>query len=105
MTNYWKMRDFSLFSVPYAYVDHSSYMAKDLFFHNKVTVKYKGEMVREDSPYCVIFCKVLKKDAERFEEVLGKLKDKMLLGYRDYTDACSKIDKIIKEGAGEKPMQ
>jgi hypothetical protein len=62
-------------------------------------MRFKGEMVRENSPYCIIFCKVLKKDAERFEEALGKLEDKMLLlGYRDYPNACSEITNIIEEG-------
>lgn len=98
MKNYWRMRDFSLFSVPYAYVDHSSYLADQLFVQNKVTMKFKGEMARENSPYCIVFCKVLKKDAERFEEALGKLKDKMLLlGHRDYSDVCCEIEKIMDE--------
>lgn len=41
MKNYWKMSDFSIFSVPYAYVDHSSYLADHLFVQNKVTMKFK----------------------------------------------------------------
>lgn len=45
--NYWRMSDFSIFSVPYAYVDHSSYLADQLFVQNKVTMKLKGEMVRD----------------------------------------------------------
>ena len=45
MKNYWKMSDFSLFAVPYAYVDHSSYLADQLFVQNKITMKFKGEMV------------------------------------------------------------
>lgn len=99
MKNYWRMNDFSLFSVPYAYVDHSSYLADQLFMQNKVTVKFKGEMGREDSPYCIIFCKVLKRDAERFEEALERLKDKMLLlGHGDYQDVCDEIGKVIEEG-------
>lgn len=99
MKNYWRMSDFSIFSVPYAYVDHSSYLADRLFRQNKVAMKFKGEMVKDNSPYCVIFCKVLKKDAERFEEALGRLKDKMLLlGHRDYPDACSEVAKMIDEG-------
>jgi hypothetical protein len=103
MKNYWRMRNFSLFSVPYAYVDHSSYLADQLFVQNKVTMRFKGEMVREDSPYCIVFCKVLKKDVERFEEALGKLTDKLLLlGYRDYPNACSEIAKMIDEGMKER---
>ena len=99
MKNYWKMSDFSIFSVPYAYVDHSSYLADQLFVQNKVTMKFKGEMTKNGSPYCIVFCKVLKKDAERFEEAMGKLKDKMLLlGHKDYLEVCSEIAKMIEEG-------
>jgi hypothetical protein len=99
MKNYWRMRDFSLFSVPYAYVDHSSYLADQLFVQNKVTMRFKGKMAGEHSPYCIIFCKVLKKDVERFEEALGKLEDKMLLlGYKDYPNVCSEIANMIEEG-------
>ena len=99
MKNYWKMSDFSIFSVPYAYVDHSSYLADQLFVQNKVTMKFKGEMTKNGSPYCIVFCKVLKKDAERFEEAMGKLKDKMLLlGHKDYPEVCDDIAKMIEEG-------
>ena len=66
MKNYWRMSDFSIFSVPYAYVDHNSYLADRLFVQNKVTMKFKGEMRRKNSSYCIIFCKVLKCYVERF---------------------------------------
>lgn len=99
MKNYWRMKDFSIFSVPYAYVDHSSYQADQLFVQNKVRMKFTGEYAKAESPYRIVFCKVIKKDAERFEEVLGKLKSKMLLlGYRDYPDVCREITKMIEEG-------
>lgn len=98
MKNYWRMKDFSIFSVLYAYVDHSSYQADRLFVQNKVRVKFKGEYTKEESPYCIVLCKVRKKDAERFEEALDRLKSKMLLlGYRDYPDVCSEIAKMIEE--------
>lgn len=98
MKNYWRMKDFSIFSVLYAYVDHSSYQADRLFVQNKVRVKFKGEYTKEESSYCIILCKVRKKDAERFEEALDRLKRKMLLlGYRDYPDVCSEIAKMIEE--------
>lgn len=71
MKNYWRMSDFSIFSVPYAYVDHSSYLADQLFVQNMVTMKFKGEMAKDDSPYGIIFCKVLKKDVTKFEEAEG----------------------------------
>lgn len=99
MKNYWRMKDLAIFSAPYAYVDHSSYQADRLFVQNKVRIKYKGEYAKAESPYRIVLCKVQKRDAERFEEALEKLKNKMLLlGYRDYPDICSEIAKILEDG-------
>ena len=96
------MSDFSLFAVPYAYVDHSSYLADQLFVQNKITMKFKGEMVKEGSAYCIVFCKVLKRDVARFEEALERLKDKMLLlGHKDYPAACGEIAKMIEEAGAD----
>ena len=96
MKNYWKLEGFSLFAIPYVYVDHNSYLADSLFAQRKIAMKFKEEMARDGSSYCIIFCKVRKRDAPRFEEALGKLYDKMwLLGHRDYVQACNEIAKII----------
>ena len=53
MKNYWRMEDFSIFSVPYAYVDHGSYLADALFVQNKVRMKFKGECAKAESPMLV----------------------------------------------------
>ena len=79
-----------------------SYFADALFVQRKIVMKFKGEMARTDSPYYIIFCKVLKRDVQKFEDVLEKLKAKMLLlGYNDYVDVCDEIamllDKKVKE--------
>lgn len=96
MKNFWKLSGFSLFTIPYYYVDHKSYLADSLFVQRKIVMKYNGEMARPDSPYCIIFCKVLKRDAQKFEDALGKLKDKMLLlGHRDYVDVCNEVAMLI----------
>lgn len=59
--------------------------------------------MKDDSPYYIIFCKVWKEDVMQFEEVLGKLKDKMLLlGHNDYPMACDKIAKMMENGMKEK---
>lgn len=61
-------------------------------------MKFKGEMVKDGSAYCIVFCKVLKRDVARFEEALERLKDKMLLlGHKDYPAACGEIAKMIEE--------
>lgn len=82
-----------------SFLYHSAYLADRLLVQNKVRMKFKGELVREDSPYRVVFCKVRKGDAEKFEEAIGKLMDKMLLlGHRDYPEICRGIGKMIEEG-------
>lgn len=97
--NYWRMRAFSICSVSYAYVDHYSYLADQLFIQNQVNVKFKKEMVREDSPYRIVFCKIAKRDIVKFEEALDKLEDKMfLLGHTDYSQVCDEITKMIDDG-------
>lgn len=103
MNNFWKIKAFSLLNDSYAYVDHNSYLADQLFVQNKVKLKCSCEMVREDSPYRIIFCKVRKKDAERFEEALSRMENKMLLlGHRDYPEVCEKLTRIIDEGMKER---
>lgn len=97
--NYWRMRGINILTVPYAYVDHSSYLADSLFVQGKVRIKYQKEMIKENSSYCIIFCKVLKRDVQRFEEALEKLKDKMLLlGYKTYSEECDEIARTIEKG-------
>ena len=60
MKNFWKMDGFSLFTVPYAYVDHNSYFADSLFVQRKISMKFKSEMAKENSPYCIVFLQGIK---------------------------------------------
>ena len=96
--NFWKMDDLSIFTVPYAYVDHHSYLADNLFAQRKITMRFKAEYGKEGSPYVIIFCRVLKRDIGRFEEALEKLKNRMLLfGYRDYGNVCGSIARLFHD--------
>ena len=66
-------------------------------------MKFKSEMAKENSPYCIVFCKVLKKDTQRFEEAMEKLNDKMLLrGHGDYGVVCDEIAKLIDMATKER---
>ena len=102
MTNFWKLRDFRPFSVLYAYIDHEDYLADALFIQEQIPVRFPKEMVKKGEPYRVIFGRVRKKDCDRFEKVLEKLPDKMLLcGHTDYADFCNDIAKVIRDGLEE----
>ena len=106
MKNFWKLDGFSLFMIPYVYVDHHSYLADDLFIQRKIIMKFKEEMARIDSPYCIIFCKVLKRDVQKFEDALEKLKDKMFLfGHNDYVSVCNEIAMLIDRKMKERNIK
>ena len=81
----------------YIYVDCKNYLADDLFIKNKITVKFEGDFTKDDSDYIFVYCKVKKKDHDKFIKTLGELKNKMLImGYFDYELFCEKqINKIL----------
>lgn len=81
----------------YMYVDCKNYLADDLFIKNKITVKFEGDFTKDDSDYIFVYCKVKKKDHDKFIKTLGELKNKMLImGYSDYKSFCEKqINKIL----------
>mgnify|MGYP006914575442 FL=1 len=80
----------------YMYVD-CNYLADDLFIKNKITVKFEGDFTKDDSDYIFVYCKVKKKDHDKFIKTLGELKNKMLImGYSDYESFCEEqINKIL----------
>lgn len=81
----------------YMYVDCKNYLADDLFIKNKITVKFEGDFKKDNSYYIFVYCKVKKKDHDKFIKTLGELKNKMLImGYSDYESFCEKqINKIL----------
>lgn len=81
----------------YMYVDCKNYLADDLFIKNKITVKFEGDFTKDDSDYIFVYCKVKKKDHDKFIKTLGELKNKMLImGYSDYESFCEEqINKIL----------
>ena len=81
----------------YMYVDCKNYLADDLFIKNKITVNFKCDFTKDDSDYIFVYCKVKKKDHDKFIKTLGELKNKMLImGYSDYESFCEKqINKIL----------
>ena len=93
---YLKSSNFSKYR-RYMYVDCKNYLADDLFIKNKITVKFEGDFTKDDSDYIFVYCKVKKKDHDKFIKTLGELKNKMLIiGYSDYESFCEKqINKVL----------
>ena len=79
----------SLLYKHFCYIDVKEYLADALFAKYKVHVRFGSEYQKEGSDYVFIFCKVPKKEADKFEMALEELKRKMLLlGYQEYPEIC-----------------
>lgn len=90
MKNYIKLKQLSLFYNHFCYVDTDKYLADKLFINNKVKVHFNHEFKRGSNKYVLIFCKVNKKDTDRFLKSLEELPNKMLLmGNTDYEEFCN----------------
>ena len=95
--HFWNLRKVSLFYSYFAYVDMEEYYADSLFIKHEVKVRFMREYLNPDSPYIVIFCKVRKRDSQRFLDALAQLPNKMLLcGHLDYQSFCIELSKKMK---------
>lgn len=102
--NFWKMSGFSLHLDHYAYVDHKSYLADEIFAREGLRVKIDCRMAKSDSPYRVVFCSARKSDRIKFENAMERLKDHMLLcGHADYEEACGFLTEMINQAIRNLP--
>ena len=66
----------------------------------RVTVRFGNEFQHPDQPYVVIFCKVRKRDRDRFLSALSELNRKMILcGYPGYEEFCTSFIAKMNDGA------
>ena len=97
MKNYLMLKDFYLFSQKYVFVDVDELLYRRILREAGVRVKETWEYAKEDSGLMLIICKILKKDREKFEEAVGQIRNSaILMGYRDYDDACRMLQDIEK---------
>lgn len=90
--NYGLINRFSFKYDHFYFVDTTEYLADRIFIRRKINVKMGDEYGSDQSDYVIVFCKVRKKDRERFQEAMKELEQKMLiLGHRDYIDFCGRL--------------
>lgn len=100
MKNYLSLNRFSLLYDHYAIIDVPEYYADQLFIRHQVTVRFGNEYQHPDQPYVGIFCKVRKRDRNRFLSALSDLNRKMILcGYPGYQDFCASFIASMSSGA------
>ena len=104
MKNYLALAQCSLLYDHFAFVDVPEYYADQLFIRHQVTVRFGNEYQHPDHPYVIIFCKVRKRDRDRFLAALSDLNRKMLLcGYPGYEEFCASF--IAKMNGGAKALR
>lgn len=93
--NYINLKKPSFWYEHFCFIDVKDYLADALFAKYKVHVRFGAEYNKEGSDYAFIFCKVPKKEADKFREALEELKWKMmLLGHPDYPEICDMFFKL-----------
>ena len=96
--NFLRLDNWAILSVSYMYIDHQNYQADAIFKQDGIHIHFGKEFVQKNSKYCIVLCKVRRKDSEKFEKALEKLANKMLLlGYADYPNACSDIMELLNQ--------
>lgn len=100
MKNYLTLERFSMLYDHYAFIDVPEYYADQLFIQHQVTVRFGKEFQHSDHPYVVIFCKVRKRDRDKFLSALSELNRKMILcGYPGYEEFCASFITKMNDGA------
>lgn len=96
---YLHLERFSLLYSHYAILDTSDYYADQLFIKHQVTVRFGMEYAHPDAPYLIVFCRVRKKDEQRFLTALEELPNKMVLcGHPDYPTFCKAFIDQMERG-------
>lgn len=98
MENYIEIR--SIIGKKYVYVDSKDYKADSIILGEEIKMKIIKEFHKEGEEYCLIYCKVRKDDAIKFELAMDRLKSKMLVcGHNDYNEWCENaFGKLLGEG-------
>ena len=98
MKNYLVIKDFSIFSQKYVFVDVDELLYIRIFREAGVRIKETWEYAKEGSGLKLIICRILKKDREKFEKVVGRIRDSaLLMGYRDYEEACEMLQDMERK--------
>ena len=98
--NNYKINGFSLFTRKYVFVDTTKLLYQRIFSDMGIAVLKSEEFRKEGSDLSLIIIKILKRDVEKFEQALTEVRKKaLLLGYREYDQACERLYRL---GLGER---
>lgn len=90
--NYVELNEKSLLFNVYAYVDTDDFFADNIFERQNLKAFFRKHTKNPRSKFVLSYCKILKKDTEKFEFAMNLLNNKMLLlGYEKYISCFEKI--------------
>lgn len=81
-----------IFWISFAYLDSNNNLADSLFSKHGVRLRLGPDFVIRGNPnYKIVFCRVHRKDIEKFYAALDDLTDKMhICGHPEYEEFCRK---------------
>ena len=92
--NYCPVDKFSVRYKHFCFADTKDHIAAELFKEHGIKVLFHKQYAKEESDYVFVFVKVLKKDLEKFYEVLEEIKTKMeTQGKTEYREVCESFFK------------
>ncbi len=95
MKNYLMFKDFSIFFQKYIFVDVEELLYERLLRDAGVRIKEAWEYAKKGSSLKLIICRIPKKDREKFESAVGRIRNNaLLMGYRDYDETCQKLQDL-----------
>ena len=102
MTNYLRIGRAPLRREKFVFVDTKELLSAKLFVDAGIKINRVKIIAKADSPFRLIFCRIRKKQVDRFLETLATLRDHALLfGYRDYDEMCELLNQCEKDLAPE----
>lgn len=92
--NYITLRGGTPGFVEFMFIDTPEYLGDQCLIAEKTVGHFRrGEYRHEKFPgYCMVLCKVRKKNVEKMKAAMDRLCDKMLvLGHTDYLQVCDEV--------------
>ncbi len=92
MKNYIELKNFYLFSISYVFVDTIERLYTRLLPENGIKIKRFEEYSKTGTGISLVICRIRKKDKEKFESIIGEIRNRaLLLGHNSYDEVCEML--------------
>ncbi len=95
MKNYIRLKGKLPFCNQYLFVDTSEKLFVRVMSDSGIKIRSNSVFIKSGTDIQLIICKIRKKDSEKFESIIGNVRNMaLLLGYHDYDTTCEQLSEI-----------